>query len=269
MSDAPEIPAAPSAPRRPWVILVAAGVVCFAALQILISFAKDDATAVPPGWLFAASGILMAGVGGVAVWLAATQSRLVPRSAIALAGGFACVAIAKFALAPLGFFRTVGGREIESLVDQDSLIWVSGLGVLLLYVVAIRLIARFARGRLRDAPSVKPAVTVGLVLSLAALGLALPLIAAVAMGLGPLFYVSIVFTSVTGTAVAVVLLAATALVTGAFITAEDRTNVLARASILTTITWLALAFVLLFQALWIVFMLAIVGVWPLRTVTPK
>jgi hypothetical protein len=78
-----------------------------------------------------------------------------------------------------------------------------------------------------------------------------------------------VFTSVTGGAVAVVLLGATGLVTGAFLTADDRAQILARASMITTITWLAIAFVVLFQALWVVFMLAIVAVWPLRTVTPK
>jgi hypothetical protein len=58
-------------------------------------------------------------------------------------------------------------------------------------------------------------------------------------------------------------------VTGAFLSAEDRAQVLARASMLATVTWIALAFVVLFQVLWIVFMLALVAVWPLRTVTPK
>ena len=141
--------------------------------------------------------------------------------------------------------------------------------MLVLYVIAIRLIARVARNRLQDAPRARPVVTVGLVLSLAAMGLALPFIAAVAAGLGPLFYLDIVFTSVTGVGTAIVLLAAVTLVSRAFVTAEDRAQILARASILTTITWLAIAFVILFQALWVVFMLTIVSVWPLRTVTPK
>jgi hypothetical protein len=138
-----------------------------------------------------------------------------------------------------------------------------------LYLIAIRLIARVARNRLQDAPRARRVVTVGLVLSLAAIGLAFPFLAAVATGLGPLFYLDVVFTSVTGAGTAIVLLAAAALVSRAFVTAEDRAQILARASILTTITWLAIAFVILFQALWVVFMLTIVGVWPLRTVTPK
>jgi hypothetical protein len=83
-------------------ILLAAGAVGGAALLLLLWLAKDDATDVPPGWLFAASGIVVAGVGGFAVWLAALQSRLVPRSAVALGGGHASIAVAKFALAPFG-----------------------------------------------------------------------------------------------------------------------------------------------------------------------
>ena len=78
-----------------------------------------------------------------------------------------------------------------------------------------------------------------------------------------------IFTSVVGIGLILALMAATGLVTGAFLSAEDRAQVLARASMLATVTWIALAFVVLFQVLWIVFMLALVAVWPLRTVTPK
>jgi hypothetical protein len=269
MDGPPEIPAAPSAPRRPWLLILGSGVVCFAALSVLVSLAKDRGTDVPPTWLFAASGIVVAGVGGIAVWFAALQSRLVVRSAIALAAGFACIAIGKFALAPLGFFEATRDTTIETFNDQESLIWVTGFGVLLLYVVAIRVVAWAARMRLKDTRRVRSAITIGTVISLAAIGVALPFLVVIATGLGPLYYLRVVFTSTTGLGVVIVLTTATGLVAGAFVTAEDRAQVLARASMLTSITWLAIAFVILFQALWIVFMLAIVGVWPLRTVTPK
>jgi hypothetical protein len=36
-----------------------------------------------------------------------------------------------------------------------------------------------------------------------------------------------------------------------------------------TVAWVAIAFVLVFHVLWIVFLLAVVAIWPLRTVTPK
>ena len=36
-----------------------------------------------------------------------------------------------------------------------------------------------------------------------------------------------------------------------------------------TVAWVAICFLLVFQMLWIVFLLAVVAIWPLKTVTPK
>jgi hypothetical protein len=143
-------------PQRPWVVLFAAEAVGGAALLLLLWLAKDDAINVPPEWLFAASGIVVAGVGGFAVRLAALQSRLVPRSAVALRGGFACIAVAKFALAAFGFFRSGGDPN-----PRRSRLAHLGhrFGVLVLYLVAIRLIARVTRNCLQDGPRARPVVT--------------------------------------------------------------------------------------------------------------
>jgi hypothetical protein len=65
------------------------------------------------------------------------QSRLVSRSAIALGAAFGCIAVAKFALGPLGFFDQTRGRTIETFVGQQTLILLAGLAILVLYVVAI------------------------------------------------------------------------------------------------------------------------------------
>lgn len=262
-----ELPAAPSVPARPWLTVFTAGSVCLVALLALIYLAKDDPANVPPAWLFAVSGIVVAGIGGFAVWLASTQSRLVPRAAIALGAGFACIALAKFALAPFGFFDRTRARTIELVVSQQTLIVVVGLGVLVLYVVAIVVIRLVARGRFADAPKLRTATVVGVLLGLLAIGFALPVILLVVAG--PAYYLSLVFTSAIGVGLIAALMAATGLVTGAFLTAEDRAQVLAHASMLATATWIAIAFVVLFQALWIVFMLTLLAVWPLRTVTPK
>jgi len=263
----PDVPAAPSVPVQPWLIIFASGVVCLVALLVLVSLARDDATDVPPAWLFAASGIVVAGIGGSAVWLASMQSRLVSRSAIALGAAFACIAVAKFALGPLGFFDQTRGRTIETFVGQQTLILLAGLAILVLYVVAIYVIRGIARGRVADAPKGRTWALVGVLLGLVAIGLAMPIV--VVLAAGPLVYLRLIFTSAVGVGVTVALLAATGLVTGAFLTAEDSAQVLARASMLTTAMWIAIAFVLLFQALWVVFMLTLVAVWPLRTVTPK
>ena len=265
--EPPTMPAPPSVPARPWLIVLASGAVCLVALIALVWLAKDDPSNVPPAWVFAASGIVVAGVGSVAVWLACTQTRLVPRTAIALGAAFACIALAKFTLAPFGFFDRTRDRTIELIVSQQTLIVVAGAGVLALYVAAILLIRRVARGRLVDSPKIRTSAVVGVLVGLLAIGFALPVVFVVVAG--PAYYLSLIFTSVVGIGLILALMAATGLVTGAFLSAEDRAQVLARASMLATVTWIALAFVVLFQVLWIVFMLALVAVWPLRTVTPK
>jgi hypothetical protein len=265
--EPPEVPPAQSVPRRPWLILVASGLASLVALLVLISLAKGDPTDVPPTWLFAASGIVVAGVGGSAVWLASMQSRLVPRSAIALGAAFACIGIVKFALAPLGFFKETRGRTIEMFFSQQGMIVTAGLVVLALYVVAIRVIRQVARSRLGDGPRMRLWALGGVLLGLVAIGYAVPI--AFLLAEGPYFYLNFVFTSVVGGGLTIGLMAAIGLVAGAFLTAEDRAQVLAQASMLATAGWIAIAFVVLLHALWVVFMLTLVAVWPLRTVTPK
>lgn len=266
-TDPPEVPAAPSVPRPPWLIILVSAVVSLVALLVLVSVAKDGRTDVPPAWLFAASGIVVAGICGSAVWLAAMQSRLVPRSAIALAAAFGCIAVAKFALAPFGFFDENRGRTIEIFLGQQALIVTTGLAVLVLYVAAIYGIKWIATRRHFDAPKIRVSAVAGVVLGLAAIGVALPV--AVIASEGPRFYLSFVFTSAVGLGVTIALMTAIGLVTAAFLTAEDRAQVLVRASMLTTAAWIAISFVILFQVLWVVFMLTLIAVWPLRTVTPK
>jgi hypothetical protein len=263
----PEIPAAPSIPGPPWLIVLASTVASLVALLVLVSLARNDAVDVPPAWLFAASGIVMAGIGGIAVWLACARSRLVSRSAIALGAAFACMGIAKFALAPLGFLDENRDRRITIFFGQRTLIVTMGIVVLALYVVVIWVISRIARRRLGDASRFRLSAFVGGLLGLAAIGLGLPFVLLVAGG--PLSYLTFVFTSAAGLGVTIALMAAIGLVTHAFLTAQDRAQVLARASMLATAASIAIAFVLLFQVLWVVFMLTIIAVWPLRIVTPK
>ena len=262
-----QVQPAPSVPNRPWPIVLISGAVSLVALLVLVSVAKDDPRGVPPTWLFAASGIVMAGVGGFAVWFASVQSRLVSRSAIALGAAFACIGIAKFGLAPLGFFDETNGLTLERFFGQTTMIVTTGIVVLVLYLLAIWLIMWVARGRLARASQVRLAVVVGALLGLGAIGLWLPFVVLVAEG--PLTYLNFVFTSAVGLGVTAALMVATGLVTGAFLSADDRAHMLARASMLVTGAWIAIAFVVLFQVLWVVFMLTIVAVWPLRTVTPK
>jgi hypothetical protein len=68
---------------------------------------------------------------------------------------------------------------------------------------------------------------------------------------------------------ALVLFVAAGLVAVAFRETAVRSKALGKASMYITVLWVAVAFLLVFQVLWIVFLLAIVAIWPFKSVTPK
>ena len=82
-------------------------------------------------------------------------------------------------------------------------------------------------------------------------------------------YIDFATTGVQAGGIAVALFGAAALVSIAFRDTAARSKALGQASMYVTVAWVAIAFLLVFQILWVVFLLAIVTIWPLKTVTPK
>jgi hypothetical protein len=239
-------------------------------LLSLIAVGKTSTEPIPPTWLFSAAGILVAGVSAIAIYIAAQRPALPERAAITLAAAFACIAIAKFTFAPLGFYQENQNSALDTPAGPEPMVLLIAGGVLLVYIAVLRVIYR-AFGRVRAVRQKKP-LTIGLVLvtvaSAAWLVVVAPILAAL-VAIGPLRYLQLVFTSALGAAVALTLLFATGLVAMSFSSARDRADVVSRASMLASILWVATAFVLLFHVLWVVFLLSLMAVWPLRTVTPK
>ena len=82
-------------------------------------------------------------------------------------------------------------------------------------------------------------------------------------------YLAFVFSSGVSIVVAVTLALALALAAKAFGAAEHRAVALGNAAVLTSMFWVCLGFLALYQVLWVVFVLALTSVWPLKVVTPK
>ena len=225
---------------------------------------QGGATDVPPEWLFAASGVVVAGVGASrsgsrrcrAAW---SRDRLSASWGVRVRRG------REVRARSVRFFRTVSGGRSRPSAIKAAFICVTAFGVLVLYLIAIRFINQVARTACRVPGSTGMTVTV--VLSLAAVGLAVP-------------------SSPPWRRARTVVLPrhrlhvrdrdrdSDRLASGSgarqphVVTAEDRAQILARASILTTIASLAITFVVLFQALSVVFMLRCRSS-PVATVTPK
>jgi hypothetical protein len=78
-----------------------------------------------------------------------------------------------------------------------------------------------------------------------------------------------VFASGAGVVVAAALAIAATLIGSAFRALERRPQVVAEVGAIVSLFWLGLGFLALYHVLWIVYVLVLGSIWPLRTVTPK
>jgi hypothetical protein len=88
--------------------------------------------------------------------------------------------------------------------------------------------------------------------------------------LGFLEYSSSVFlVSAFGLLIAIALVGAIILCSFAFKEAADQSLMLRNVSVLGTFAWIGLAFIAAYHILWLVFLLTVVSLWPLRAYTVK
>jgi hypothetical protein len=69
--------------------------------------------------------------------------------------------------------------------------------------------------------------------------------------------------------VAVSVAVAATLAGAMFANAADRAKAVGDAAVLVNLFWVGLAFLALYHVLWVVYILALTTIWPLKVVTPK
>jgi hypothetical protein len=85
----------------------------------------------------------------------------------------------------------------------------------------------------------------------------------------PGFYLMFVLSSIAVAAVAAALIFASASFALAFSSSADAAKAAGDVGLYTAVFGLCLAFLVVFHVLWIVYLLALTAVWPLKTVAPK
>jgi hypothetical protein len=191
------------------------------------------------------------------------------------------IVLVKFVLAPHGFYEVNQHTTLESWASPDTLVGATftvGL-VLLLYVAAFWVVYRFALRRVQIALALPPkerrARTRNLVIpivSLAVLGAAsggVLLIVPLVVTSAGLNYLHFVFASSASFAIAISLAGATSLAALAFRSTGDRAIAAADVSMVVSLFWVGLAFLAIFHALWVVYILVLTSIWPLKVVVPK
>jgi hypothetical protein len=87
--------------------------------------------------------------------------------------------------------------------------------------------------------------------------------------IGGLNYLDFVFSSSLSLMIAVILACATALAAVAFNSAADRARLVGDATVFVSFFWVGLYFLALYHVLWVVYVLVLTAIWPLKVVTPK
>ncbi len=264
-------------PRSSWFTLVVAVALALAAIALFPRSGGDQ----PPLASLALIGAVIAGLTTVALYTIVRRDlRLPSRTAGSLAFDFVLIALVKFVLAPLGLYEVNAVRALDELFGSVADLGGAALTaavVFVLYALGYTIAYRVGyRDRLpiprRNVdpdrfPIVKRSIFAGIVIGLLAVwGVGFLVIVVLT---APRQYLEFVFSSGAGLIVVAALAMAATLIGSAFRAMSRRPELVADIGAVVTLFWLGLGFLALYHALWIVYVLVLGSIWPLRTVTPK
>lgn len=262
------------------VKLVLAGVLSLAVV-LLVPHAVASGGDVPPaGMLLVTATIVGMICAALLFWGLHSDLGLPAKTAVYAVVFNVLVILVKLGLAPRGFYEVNQVKTIDSTfaIDNELMATLAAGVVFVLYLGVYVTIYRFFRGRVEHLAPDDPiprlpggrtiatgviVLTVALVATGGALLLVLiPITAGVE-------YVDFVFSSSLSLLIAVILACATAFAAMAFSSASDRARLVGDASLFMSFFWVGLSFLALYHVLWVVYVLVLTSIWPLKVVTPK
>jgi hypothetical protein len=190
------------------------------------------------------------------------------------------VIVVKLVLGPHGFYEVNQIRNLTSGFEiDDSLAAVfAAAGIFLLYAGVYTVLYRFFRSRIDHLAADDPVPRLP-----GGRGVVIAIVVLVLLGVGsggaililllPLFggldYLDFVFSSGVSLLVALALAAATSLAALAFDASSKRAHAVGDAAMYMSFFWVGLYFLALYHVLWVVYVLVLTSIWPLKVVTPK
>jgi hypothetical protein len=219
--------------------------------------------------------------GGLLFWGLRTDVRLPLKAAVYAVIFNVLVIVVKLALAPHGFYEVNQERDIDATfgtIDNGFMATLASAVIFLLYLAVFVVLYRTFRSKIEHLEGDDPVprlprgrnvvfavvvLTVLLVASGGALLLALLPLA------GGIDYLDFVFSSSLSLVIAVLLTCATAFAALAFDSSAERARLVGDAGVFLSFFWVGLYFLALYHALWVVYVLVLTSIWPLKVVTPK
>jgi len=242
----------------------------------------DSGGDVPPVRMLLVSGTIVAVICcALLLWGLRSDLRLPWKVAVYAVVFNAIVIVVKLALAPHGFYEVNQRRDIDATfgtIDDSFTALLAAACIFALYAAVYAVLYRTYRAKIEHLDARDPVptfirgknvvigvvvLTVLLVASGGALLLPLLLLA------GGIEYLDFVFSSGLSLVVAGLLACATAFAALTFNSTADRARMLGDASVFMSFFWVGLYFLALYHALWVVYILVLTSIWPLKVVTPK
>lgn len=171
-------------------------------------------------------------------------------------------------IGPQALYDASDAGNVTTDLGDGANATITTLGVGAAYLVAFWLLYRLARRRLEDRPGngamrwILEAVAVA-ILFVSGLLPVLLLLFALAGG----EYVSFVFSSAASLVAGVALACALALALLTLNSTADRARAVGDATLLASVFWVGAAYLALYHALWVVYILVLTSIWPLKVVT--
>jgi hypothetical protein len=255
--------------------LLVAGAISFA-IVALMPHTVSGTGAEPPVRMLLTTAVLVSIVCALALFWGVRSDLGLPATAAVYVVAFnVLVIVVKLTLGPHGYYETNQAKELSLPLSSSPAAVLAAIFIFLLYAGVYYGLYRLFGGRLEDLEDRLPrprahgfvvVVVVGVLLLLGSGGAILIILLPF---FGGLEYLGFVFSSAVGTLIALALAAATSLAALAFKAASDRALVVGDSAVFASVFWLGLYFLALYHVLWVVYVLALTSIWPLKVVTAK
>ena len=266
-------------PSTPLALKLAAAAVLSVAVVALVPHTVSASGSVPPVRMLLVTATLVGLICAAALfWGIRTDLKLPTKVAIYAVGFNVLVIAVKLVLAPHGYYQVNQLKELDTPIDNSFAAVLAAVLVFALYFVAYAVLYRLFRRRIEHLAVVDPIPrwfgSRGLVLGIVvAVLLVVGSGGAILIVLLPLFggleYLGFIFSSTVSGLIALALAGATSLAALAFDASSERARVVGDATLFMSFFWVGLYFLALYHVLWVVYVLVLTSIWPLKVVTTK
>jgi hypothetical protein len=181
------------------------------------------------------------------------------------------VVIVKLYLGPSALYEASDQGRVTSDLGDDDLAVITAVGVGTMYLLAFWILYRLARRRIGIA---RARGRTGRKIAIAAIALVLLFVSGLPVVL-LLFlftggeYVTFVFTTGASLVAGLALALAVSLAALSLNSTAERARVVGDAGLLVAVFWVGVAYLALYHALWVVYVLLLTSLWPLKVVSSK